>query len=75
MIQCNCSSLGCPPHPGGEQFFDEFALFLPGVDQPTATRTMQKMEEKVADEMIAIRSPITLSAGVITFHSPPGFCE
>lgn len=50
---------------------DEFALFLPNVDRASVKYVVKKVEEAVSREMTALASPVTLSIGVVTFHSPP----
>ncbi|MCL4273002.1 MAG: GGDEF domain-containing protein [Anaerolineales bacterium] len=50
---------------------DEFALFLPNVDRASVKYVVNKVEEAVSREMTALASPVTLSIGVVTFHSPP----
>ncbi|WKZ40285.1 MAG: GGDEF domain-containing protein [Anaerolineales bacterium] len=50
---------------------DEFALFLPNVDRVNVKCVVKKVEEAVSREMNALASPVTLSIGVVTFHSPP----
>jgi diguanylate cyclase (GGDEF)-like protein len=50
---------------------DEFALLLPNVDRQQAELVFQKIENEVMKELAELQSPITLSAGVITFKQPP----
>ncbi|MBL8062216.1 MAG: GGDEF domain-containing protein [Anaerolineales bacterium] len=50
---------------------DEFGLFLPNVDQRGAKITLEKIERAVLHELRRLNSPVTLSAGVITFNCPP----
>lgn len=50
---------------------DEFALFLPNVDRDNVQHVVKKVEDAVSREMNALASPVTLSIGAVTFHSPP----
>lgn len=50
---------------------DEFGVFLPNVDQTAARTVIAKIENAVAVQMQSLHSPITLSMGVVTFHTPP----
>jgi diguanylate cyclase (GGDEF)-like protein len=50
---------------------DEFALLLPNVDSEHCRRVYQKIESAVMKELAVLHSPITLSAGVITFKQVP----
>jgi len=50
---------------------DEFGLLLPNTDQRSARTVLQKVEMKVMRELKDIHSPVSLSAGVITFLSAP----
>lgn len=50
---------------------DEFGLFLPNVDRASAKNVMEKIENAVMRELDRVNSPVTLSAGVVTFQAPP----
>lgn len=50
---------------------DEFGLFLPNVDQVNAKIAIEKVSKAVVHELRLLNSPITLSIGVVTFHTPP----
>lgn len=46
---------------------DEFVLLLPNVDQKSAKCVMRKLEESILTRLRTIHSPVTFSAGVVTF--------
>lgn len=50
---------------------DEFALLLPNLDGEHARLVFQKVERAVQLGLAELQSPITLSAGVVTFMSAP----
>jgi diguanylate cyclase (GGDEF)-like protein len=50
---------------------DEFGLFLPNVDSTTAKIVIEKICKAVMQELNDIRSPVTLSVGVVTFKTLP----
>lgn len=50
---------------------DEFALLLPNLDSEHARSVFQKIEQAVLQGLAELDSPITLSAGVVTFKSAP----
>lgn len=50
---------------------DEFALLLPNLDSEHAKLVFQKVERAVLQGLAELNSPITLSAGVVTFKSTP----
>lgn len=50
---------------------DEFALLLPNLDSEHAKLVYQKVERAVLQGLAELNSPITLSAGVVTFKSTP----
>lgn len=50
---------------------DEFGLFLPNVDQKNAQQIFEKVKDATMEKLREVNSPITLSAGVITFLVPP----
>lgn len=49
---------------------DEFALLLPEVDSDTARAAISKMQQKLMEEMLANKWPVTFSIGVITLNAP-----
>lgn len=49
---------------------DEFALLLPEVDSDTARAVISKMQQKLMEEMLANKWPVTFSIGVITLNAP-----
>lgn len=49
---------------------DEFALLLPEVDSDTARAAISKMQQKLIEEMITNKWPVTFSIGVITMNAP-----
>lgn len=50
---------------------DEFVLLLPNMDSENARLVFQKIEQAVMQGLAELQSPITLSAGVVTFMSAP----
>ena len=50
---------------------DEFALLLPNVGGEHAKQVFEKIERAVLQGLAELHSPITLSAGVVTFKSTP----
>lgn len=50
---------------------DEFALLLPNVERQQAELVFKKVENEVMKGLAELQSPITLSAGVITFKRAP----
>jgi diguanylate cyclase (GGDEF)-like protein len=50
---------------------DEFVLLLPNMDSENARLVFQKIELAVMQGLAELQSPITLSAGVVTFMSAP----
>ena len=54
---------------------DEFVLLLPNVDSEDAKLVFQKVERAVLQELADLHSPITLSAGVITFKKIPASAD
>lgn len=50
---------------------DEFALLLPNLDSEHAKLVFHKIEQAVLQGLAELHSPITLSAGVVTFKSTP----
>ncbi len=49
---------------------DEFAILLPEVDSDTARAAISKMQQKMMEEMITNKWPVTFSIGVITLNAP-----
>lgn len=50
---------------------DEFALLFPRVDQEGVQVVMGKIEKTINEELNSLHSPVTFSAGVVTYHMPP----
>ncbi len=50
---------------------DEFALLLPHVDQAGVQVVMGKVEKTINKELKSLSSPVTFSAGVVTYYAPP----
>ncbi len=49
---------------------DEFAILLPEADEATARLAISKMQQKLMEEMLANKWPVTFSIGVITMNAP-----
>lgn len=49
---------------------DEFALLLPEVDSDNAPIAISKMQQKLQEEMLNNKWPVTFSIGVITLNAP-----
>ncbi|MBI5822889.1 MAG: GGDEF domain-containing protein [Chloroflexi bacterium] len=49
---------------------DEFALLLPEVDSNNAPIAISKMQQKLQEEMLNNKWPVTFSIGVITLNAP-----
>jgi len=49
---------------------DEFAILLPELDADTARVAISKMQNKLMEEMLKNKWPVTFSIGVITLNSP-----
>ncbi len=49
---------------------DEFAILLPEVDSDTARVAISKMQQKLMEEMLSNKWPVTFSIGVITLNAP-----
>lgn len=50
---------------------DEFAILLPNTDQSGAEFIINKVQNKLAEEMTTTKSNATFSIGVVTFTVPP----
>jgi diguanylate cyclase (GGDEF)-like protein len=50
---------------------DEFALLFPRIDQEGVRVVMGKVERTINEELNSLHSPVTFSAGVVTYHVPP----
>ena len=50
---------------------DEFAILLPNTDQSGTISVMNKVQNKLAQEMAKTKSNATFSIGVVTFFIPP----
>lgn len=49
---------------------DEFAILLPEADADTARAAISKMQQKLMEEMLSNKWPVTFSIGVITLNAP-----
>lgn len=54
---------------------DEFAVLLPDTDEAGAEAIIKKITERLQQETQGLRSPPTLSVGVVTFHKAPDQVE
>jgi diguanylate cyclase (GGDEF)-like protein len=54
---------------------DEFAVLLPNTGQAGAKSIMQRLQAGFLRQMAEVQAGVTLSAGVISFVSPPGSVE
>jgi diguanylate cyclase (GGDEF)-like protein len=50
---------------------DEFAVLLPNTDQSGAKFILDKVQNKLLEQMEKTNSKVTFSIGVVTFHIPP----
>lgn len=50
---------------------DEFAVLLPNTDQDGARSIMDRVQNKLAEQMQSTKPQATFSIGVVTFDSPP----
>ncbi len=49
---------------------DEFAILLPEADEAIARSAISKMQQRLMEEMLANKWPVTFSIGVITMNAP-----
>lgn len=50
---------------------DEFVLLLPNVDQVNVRYVMEKIQRSLVGELNNLKSPVTFSAGVVTYYVLP----
>jgi diguanylate cyclase (GGDEF)-like protein len=49
---------------------DEFAILLPEIDSDMARAAISKMQQRLMEEMLSNKWPVTFSIGVITLNAP-----